>query len=405
MLPISKNTQILFQKAPLANFTLQNRIVFHPMEGCDSLPCGSPSELTTRRYLSFANGGAGLIWFEAVAVVHEGRANPRQLWLNEKNLDNFKQLVSKTKEKCLKENGFEPVIIMQATHSGRYSKPNDFAKPEPLIAYNNPIFEKEPIDKSRLVTDDYLKRLEQAFATATKLSALAGFDGIDVKCCHRYLASELCSAYTRGGEYGGSFENRTRFISNAVNAAKAAADKGFLVTSRVNLYDGFSYPYGFGVNEKQGLEPNFSEGLQLLKNLNLELVNITCGNPYINPEVNRPVRSLKDYEERVLLLLNAAKAVRESLNIDVVCSGISGLGLNAPLVGAGAIEQNFCTLAGFGRLTFAYPNFIKDIKTGLNPNKICLTCAKCSAIMRAGGTAGCVLRDEFYFNHFKEITK
>ncbi len=101
----------------------------------------------------------------------------------------------------MKENGYEPAVIMQATHSGRYSKPE--GKPAPIIAYNNPIFEKDnPIDKSRIITDEGLDRVHESLVHAAGLAKEAGFDRVDIKCCHRYLNSELLSAFTREGRYG-----------------------------------------------------------------------------------------------------------------------------------------------------------------------------------------------------------
>lgn len=228
------------------------------MEGCDANPDGTPHELTIRRYERFAEGGAGLIWAEAVAVMKEGRANPRQLYICDENVDSFKKMVEDTKNITMKKFGFEPMIIMQATHSGRYSKPNGF--PEPLIAYNNSIFEKDnPISKDRILSDDYLKRLEEQYGVAAIQAQKAGFDGIDIKCCHRYLLCELLSAYEREGEFGGSLENRSRLLINGVKNAKAATDNKFLVTTRMNIYDGFPYPYGFGVYRPGGTALNSTQ--------------------------------------------------------------------------------------------------------------------------------------------------
>ncbi|MEG0692335.1 MAG: flavin oxidoreductase/NADH oxidase, partial [Oscillospiraceae bacterium] len=119
-LPLSKNIAILKNSMKVKNKTIANCIAIQPMEGCDGEINGRPSELTKRRYERFAKSGAGVIWFEAVAVVGEGRANPRQLFINEDNLDSFKSIVYAVKKTCLEENGFEPIVIMQATHSGRY---------------------------------------------------------------------------------------------------------------------------------------------------------------------------------------------------------------------------------------------------------------------------------------------
>ena len=61
------------------SYRLGNSMAIHPMEGCESTLDGRPDELTWRRYLRFAQGGAKLLWFEATAVREDGRANARQL--------------------------------------------------------------------------------------------------------------------------------------------------------------------------------------------------------------------------------------------------------------------------------------------------------------------------------------
>jgi len=131
-LPFADSASLLTEKITIGKKNFSNRIVYQAMEGCDGSPEGTPGELTRRRYLRFARGGAGLIWFEATAVVNEGRANPRQMFLTEQTLDAFRRIVAEIKETGIRENGFEPVVICQLTHSGRYSKPNGF--PEPIIA-------------------------------------------------------------------------------------------------------------------------------------------------------------------------------------------------------------------------------------------------------------------------------
>ena len=120
-LPFAQNTAVLGTPLTVGGRKLQNRIACQAMEGCDGTQSGSPDALTKRRYARFAKGGAGLLWFEATAVMEEGRANPRQLYITENNLDDFKRQVEAIKETALLENGYEPVVIMQATHSGRYS--------------------------------------------------------------------------------------------------------------------------------------------------------------------------------------------------------------------------------------------------------------------------------------------
>ena len=261
-LPYAEDTSVL--KAPLrvGNLIIPNRLAAQAMEGCDGTADGRPDTLTKRRYKRVAEGGVGLLWFEATAVLPEGRANPRQLYINEANLDDFKRQVEEIKEEGLKTNGYEPVVVMQATHSGRYSKPE--GKPAPLIAYNNPIFEKDaPISADRIVTDEYLDRVQEALVHGAVLAERAGFDGVDIKACHRYLISELLASHTREGKYGGSFENRIRFILEVIDKVRAAVGPDFIIASRYNVYDAHPYPYGFGVDQEDWQKYDLTEPVAL----------------------------------------------------------------------------------------------------------------------------------------------
>ncbi len=412
----TEDTNVLKTPLKVGSKTVPNRLVCQAMEGCDGKTDGSPDVLTKRRYDRFAKGGAGLIWFEATAVLEEGRANPRQLYITQDNLDQFKKQVDEIKETALKENGIEPIVIMQATHSGRYSKP--YGVPAPLIAYNNPIFEKDtPISKECIVSDEYLDRVGEALVNGARLAEMAGFDGVDIKCCHRYLNSELLSAYNRGGRYGGSFENRTRLLRESVKGAIENCSKDFIVSSRLNVYDGFVYPYGFGVKTDGSLDFNPKESDMLIKELyklGVRILNITMGNPYFNPHVNRPYAK-GGYEAPehpltgVSRVLNGTAELKK-LNPEMlfICSAVSYLGVAAPNVVSAYINEGGFDLAGFGRTIFAYPDFANDIikNGGMDKNKICLCCSKCTEIMRSkGGTPGCVIRDkDVYLPIYKEKT-
>ena len=413
--PYSEDISCLAKDITIAGKKINNRIVYQAMEGCDGTFDGAPDELTYRRYLRFARGGAGIIWFEATAVLNEGRANPRQMYLTEKTEDEFKKIVNDIKETCIKENGFEPIVIVQLTHSGRYSKPE--GTPAPLIAYNNPIFEKDnPIDKSRIVTDSYLDALCEKLIEGAVWSKKLGFDGADIKSCHRYLLSEILSAYNREGKYGGSFENRTRLLTTAVKESKILTGKDFIITSRLNVYDGFEYPYGFAVKEGQGITPDFTESKMLVKQLvanGIDMIDMTMGNPYFNPHVNRPY-SQGGYEppehpmQGVQRMLNGISEIAAEIKgTPVISSGISFLGAASANVCAGYVNEGKFDFAGYGRETLAYPSCANAITSGenLDPKKLCICCSKCTEIMRKpGGTPGCVIRDgEVYMPIYKKL--
>lgn len=401
-LKFTQNIDILSSPIQIGTKTIANRMVCQPMEGCDGTYDGRPGELTLRKYRRLAAGGAGLIWVEAVAVQPDAKANLRQLYINQNNVDSFKYLIEEIKQTGLKVNGFEPVVIMQATHSGRYSKPQGI--PQEIIAYNHPILEAEkPISADRIITDEQLDIVKENLVNAAVLAQEAGFDGVDIKCCHRYLLNELLSAYNRSGRYGGSFENRTRMLTESIQGAIQSCRTDFLVTSRLNVYDGFEYPYGFGVNPDSGLMPDFTEPIQLiqkLKSMGVKLLNITMGNPYYNPHVNRPFSAggykVEEYPlEGVARMLNGTSLIQKAVpEVKMVASGLTFLGTVSPNVAAGFIEDGGFAFAGFGRMILAYPDFANDIlKGGLKREKCCIACSKCSQIMRNGGTPGCVIKD------------
>src|SRR5712691_7771145 len=90
---ISGDESPLAQPLSFNGVKIGNRFAIHPMEGWDGASDGRPSELTVRRWRNFGRSGAKLIWGgEAVAVVHEGRANPNQLLMNEHTRDGLARL-------------------------------------------------------------------------------------------------------------------------------------------------------------------------------------------------------------------------------------------------------------------------------------------------------------------------
>jgi 2,4-dienoyl-CoA reductase-like NADH-dependent reductase (Old Yellow Enzyme family) len=193
-----------------------NRFCIQPMEGWDGDRNGKPTDLTLRRWRRFGQSGAKLIWGgEAVAVLPEGRANPNQLLINS---DNFPELVglreSLVEAHAVRWQTNDLYIGLQLTHSGRFSRPNDRYKLEPLILYSHPILNRKfklP-DDYPILSDGEIARIIEATVKAAMLAQKAGFHFVDLKHCHGYLGHEFLSAGTRSGQYGGSFENRTRYL-------------------------------------------------------------------------------------------------------------------------------------------------------------------------------------------------
>jgi len=384
---------------------IANRVVLQPMEGCDCNLDGSPGELTREKYMRAARSGAGVVWFEATAVCPEGRTNPRQMMLTEANLDEYKALLSDMREVARRECGIEPVFIVQLTHSGRQSI-------VPLIAYRNPIYEeKKPLTDENIVTDEYLDTIPGLYARSAKLAVEAGFDGVDVKSCHGYLFQELLSAYSRDGRYGGSFENRARLYLDCMSAVKEVISETVLLTSRLSVSDMVRKPYGFGTTEENVLD--LDEPTRLigeLCNRGLEMLNVTVGNPYHNPHVNRPYRKgayvpPESAAEGLLRFEVIEKHIKKEFPaLVVVGSGLSYYRDDLFEQAERQLCEGICDLVGFGRMWLAYPSFYKDYLDGkFEAKKCCVACSKCTVLMRNKKVSGCAVFNEYYRGLYKEI--
>ena len=419
-LPFAGDTGILARPLTVGGRELPNRLGVAPMEGADSLPDGSPSEFTTRRYVNEARGGSAVIWFEAISIVEEGRSSQTQLLLDEKNLPQYQRLTEAVKRAGLEANGFAPYLIFQANHSGRYSNPGN--RPAPIIAYCHPELEQyRAADDACIASDDYLKALGEKFGQAAALAKRAGFDAVDIKSCHGYLLAELSSAYTRPGPYGGSYENRTRLLKDGIAAAKVHEGPGFMVTSRIGIYDGYPYPWGFGVGEGGGLEPDLSEPIRLVRELyedyGLTMVDLTMGNPYATTHVTRPFDKGKYQPDEhpfqgLARMIRGIGAVKRAVpEMTVYASAPSYLRQYADLFTAGAVEQGLCDGMLFGRMAFADPDFANEIvKSGrIDPKRVCMTCGMCGDLIRAHKPTGCVVRDADtfmpFYREFLELKK
>jgi len=415
-LSLSDNISVLFQKFDFSGRTIPNRLAVHPMEGFDSQPDGSPGELAFRRYGRFASGGSGLIWFEAVSVVPEGRSNPHQMWLQDKNIASFSRLVEHTRQTARKTigSGHEPYLVIQLTHSGRYSQPD--GQLVPRAAAYNPYLDKDK-EGIYILTDEELASVQDKFVSTARLAWKAGFDAVDIKACHGYLVNDLLAAFERkNSRYGGDFENRTRFLIETVERIRAEVP-ALSVAVRLSLWDAVPYPYGFGADRWNSKQPDLDEPRRLIQKLSTSgcrLINVSMGNPYRDPSIgrpfDRPLPGSPEPEEYPLesmsrLINNTAVLQNEFPQIPFVGTGYSWLQQFWPYLGAGVVSTDKAHFIGLGRSSFAYPDAPRDLMENqkLSQSKVCIACSRCTELMRRGGPTGCVIRDkEIYAREYKK---
>ncbi|MDD2994188.1 MAG: NADH:flavin oxidoreductase [Pygmaiobacter sp.] len=410
-LHFSTDLSPLAQPRRVGTKTAPNSMAVLPMEGCDSNTDGSPSELVQRRYTRFAAGGAGLLWWEACAVVPEGRANSLQMMLNACNVGQFAALLKKTNAAAAQNNGAQhkPLNILQLTHSGRYCRPEGH-KSRPIVPQHDPLLDPRSgvTDTTPMVTDAYLDALTERYVQSALLAKEAGFDGVDIKSCHRYLLSELLASHTREGKYGGSFENRTRFLRQTIQAVRAAVGSDFIVASRFNVFDAHPYPYGFGCDREDMWKFDPTEPMALVRMMvenGVDLLSNSAGNPYyIYPQVTRPFDTSSmgiptpdehPLESTARLFEFTRQIQKAAGDVPVVGNGYTWLRQFFPYLGAANLADGSCSFVGLGRSSFAYPDTPHDVLTTgqMQKQKCCIACSKCTQIMRDHGRTGCVIRD------------
>ncbi len=419
-LRFSDDLSPLFRPVSIGTLRVGNSLCIQPMEGCDGTLDGRPDELTLRRFVRFGAGGAKLIWGEATAVCEDGRANPRQLHLNEKTAPDFQRMLDACRQAHRQAFGSDDdlVVGLQLTHSGRYSYRR------PLIAFHDPLLDPRTIvDKASgktvdsdypLLDDDYLKRLTDQYVAAARMAHQIGFQFVDIKQCHRYLLSELLAAKTRPGPYGGSLENRTRLAREIIGRIRGEVS-GLVIATRLNVFDTIPFrkrasdglgepePWrapvrsAWGVREDDPLQPDLSEPMQWIGEMarqGVSLVNISMGNPYASMHIIRPFEypPPDGYEspEHPLAGVDrhfrlAAQIQQAYPNLPMVGSGYSYLQEFLFQAGAANVRDGRITFVGVGRAALPQPDFARQLMEHgrLDRKRVCRTFSYCTALMRA----------------------
>jgi NADPH2 dehydrogenase len=413
------------------SLVLSNRFCIQPLEGWDGARDGRPTDFTRRRWQRFGQSGAKLIWGgEAVAVCPDGRANPNQLLLNDSTLHDIAALrQALVAAHAARWSTADLLIGLQLTHSGRFCRPNDKKRLAPLILYAHPLLNRKfglPDDYPTL-TDDEIERIIDDYIRAARLAQKAGFQFVDIKHCHGYLGHEFLSAVERPGKFGGSFENRTRFLRQVVAGIRAAAPK-IEIGVRLSAFDfipfkpgvdgvgapetwlaGTDYPFAFG-GDGSGTGMDLSEAhrfLGLLDSLEIRLVNITAGSPYYVPHIQRPALFppsdgyLPPEDPLVgvarLIAATAALKARHPGQL-IVGTGYSYLQEWLPHVAQNVVRTGKADFIGLGRMALTYPEMCTDVLEGrpLARKRICRTFSDCTTAPRHGLVSGCYPLDEFY---------
>ena len=411
-----------------------NRFCTHPMEGWDGTTDGKPTEYTIRRWKNFGRSGAKLIWGgEACAVRPDGRANPNQLMI----LEHTQQAISDLRQALADEHASiygrtdDLFVGLQLTHSGRFCRPNEKDKLEPKILYHHPLLEKiyNVSPETPVLTDAEIDDLIGYYIRAAKRAQAIGFDFVDIKHCHGYLGHEFLSATKRPGRYGGSFENRTRFVKEIVTGIKSECP-GLHLGVRMSMFDmppfrpdennigrmleyrdeNGQYPFAFGGDPDHPGQIKLDEPiafLHLLQELGVELVNFSTASPYYNHHLTRPANfpPSDGYDAPEDPLVGVARNISVAAELHKHVPGLACVGSGysylqdwIPNVAQAVIREQMIDFVGLGRSALSYPKYPADILSGreIDRRHICRTFSDCTTAPRKGLISGCYPLDEFY---------
>ncbi|MCC7009842.1 MAG: NADH:flavin oxidoreductase [Acidobacteria bacterium] len=422
------------QPIDVAGRRVANRLAVLPMEGWDGETDGRPSDLTRRRWRHFGESGAGMVWGgEAVAVRHDGRANPRQLMLTRDTAGAIGALAATLRDAHAARYGRDAAdrlcVGLQLTHSGRFSRPDPGGEPAPLAAYRHPGLDRRT-PHLRVLSDDELDRLCEDVVDRAYLARELGFDFVDIKHCHGYLGHELLTARTRDGRYGGPLAHRLRFLRNVAEGIRTVAP-GLAIGVRLSAFDtapfragadGIGAPdttvetpddFAFGRvrdDDPDAMLTDARDVLSALDALDIRLLCVTGGSPYYCPHVVRPALfppsdgylppedPLAGVARHVAVTWHLKRAFPQFV---IVGSGYTYLQEWLPHVAQRALREGGVDVVGLGRMMLSYPDFPADVLAGrpLRRGALCRTFSDCTSGPRNGLVSGCYPLDPFYTAH------
>ena len=287
----------LFTPYTLKNITLRNRIVVSPM--CQYMAeDGLVNDWHQTHYTSFAKGGSGLVIVEATAVSAKGRITPGDVGLwNDEQIPGL-ALVAK----AIGVAG--AVAGIQLGHAGRKAGctppwhggaplPKDDPQAwQPIAASALPYMPSAPHIPVAMTIED-IQNTQQDFADAARRASQAGFEWLELHFAHGFLAQNFLSkhANNRTDQYGGSLENRSRFLLETVSAVRKVWPASFPLTIRLGV-----------IEFDEGADASFKESIQVLhwlKDAGVDLVDAGLAGSTPKEQVPWGPNFMVPYAERI----------------------------------------------------------------------------------------------------------
>ena len=340
----------LMEPGRIGHMTIKNRMVMPPMATNFASGEGYVTQRTKGYYEARARGGIGLIIVEYTCVdAPEGRASLHQLVLdNDKFIPGMRELTA-----VIQQYGAKAAL--QIHHVGRQAR-SGVTGLQPVAPSAIPSLGGEI---PRQLTEAEIARLVTCFAEAALRAKKAGFDGVEVHGAHGYLVSQFLSAASnqRQDRYGGSVENRARFLIEILRAIREKVGGEYPVWCRIS---------GREVGVENGITIEETTLVaRMAEEAGADAIHVSAhgvGSMRVPPMAQRPG-----------VLLPLAEAVKKAVSIPVIA--VSRID---PVLGEAALRDRKADFIAFGRALIADPEVAgkvaEDRVDDINP---CIYCSNC----------------------------
>lgn len=334
----------LFSPILIKGIEIKNRIVLPPMVRFGwSDEKGFVSEKHIKHYSQIAEGGAGLIIIEALAIAKDGRLSEDQLGIWS---DDYIDGISKIAEACHK---YGAVVIAQIHHAG-LKTPLSVSK----IASAPSDLKKNGRLAAKALSIEEIQKIKGQFVDAAERAKKAGLDGIELHGAHGYLISQFMSPVTnkRDDNYGGDLAGRSTFARQIIEMVKSSTEsEDFLIGYRMG-----------------GNEPILDEGIKIakiLESMGIDLLHVSSG--IEGDTIPKPPPDF-DYS----WIVYCGTEIKKQVNLPVVIV----YRIKTPEQGKYLIENDMADFVAVGRGHLCDTNWANKARDGLKVIR-CLECAEC----------------------------
>jgi len=350
-----RNMSRLFEPSTINSLQLPNRIVrsatYEGMAG----PDGSCTEALTRKMEELAEGGVGMIVTSHAFVSPEGRARPFQLGVHDDSMTSgLGKMAGAVRAKGAK-------ILLQLAHGGVQAD----AKSTGLPAMGPSDFERPDKVRAREMTAYDILRLHTAYEEAARRAQEAGFDGVQIHAAHNYLLSEFLSPFfnRRTDAYGGSLENRARFLVETAAAVRRKTGRNFTILVKINSED--FRPDGFRREEMFRVA-------EMLAEAGIDAVEMSGGGPYSGDMIPSRKGMLVTEDDEVYYR-EAAVAYKKEVDLPLVLVG----GIRSVGVAENLVESGVADYVALSRPLIREPGLARRWREGDRSRSACISCNLC----------------------------